>query len=90
MAYSCEPLPILPLNLSCNLTPTGFLVLAGSSSSLSIMSGVSFEAVARIGGRYWSVPPFFRLVTSELSIDYLSVGVALLDDTRVHPRHRYS
>lgn len=57
MAYSCEPLPILPLNLSCNLTPTGFLVLAGSSSSLSIMSGVSFEAVARIGGRYWSVPP---------------------------------
>ena len=63
MAFSCDLLPILPLNLPRNLTPTGFPVLAGSSLSLSIMSGVLFEAVARIGGQYWSVSFFFPHVT---------------------------
>jgi hypothetical protein len=62
MAFSCEPLRVPPLNLSRNLTHTGFPGPVGSSLSASIMNGVSFKAVARTGGQYGLVPPFFRRV----------------------------
>jgi hypothetical protein len=59
MAFSCETFrtPSGRETRTHILISAGFPLPAGSSSSLSIMSGVSSEGIAPAGGQYGSVPP---------------------------------